>query len=73
MTYQWTVDTIAPNTIIDSGPSQEGEAPRPEETDPFLFFTFHCRSCVICRTGVHLQFERPSPDFHIFILLKSLV
>lgn len=42
--FRWTVDTVPPDTIVDTGPSQEGEAPRPEEADPFLFFTFHCRS-----------------------------
>ena len=44
VTPRWTVDTVPPDTIVDTGPSQEGEAPRPEEADPFLFFTFHCRS-----------------------------
>lgn len=42
-TCRWTVDTVPPNTIVDTGPNQEGRAPRPEEADPFLFFTFHCR------------------------------
>ncbi|CAN0501579.1 unnamed protein product, partial [Ectocarpus sp. 12 AP-2014] len=46
--YTWTVDTVPPDTIVDTGPSQDGEAPRPEEADPFLFFTFHC-SEELCR------------------------
>ncbi|CAM9235952.1 unnamed protein product, partial [Ectocarpus sp. 4 AP-2014] len=46
--YTWTVDTVPPDTIVDTGPSQDGEAPRPEEADPFLFFTFHC-SEDLCR------------------------
>ncbi|CAM9835596.1 unnamed protein product, partial [Choristocarpus tenellus] len=38
----WTVDTVPPDTLVDTGPPHEGDAPRPEEADPFLFFTFHC-------------------------------
>ncbi|CAM9214426.1 unnamed protein product, partial [Discosporangium mesarthrocarpum] len=40
--YTWTVDTVPPDTLVDTGPPHEGDAPRPEEADPFLFFTFHC-------------------------------
>ncbi|CAN0050920.1 unnamed protein product, partial [Phaeothamnion confervicola] len=38
--FSWTIDTVAPETYISTGPPSEGQDGA--SLDPFLFFTFTC-------------------------------